>query len=144
MLMNGVNPMPKAKKQTLNEEQVAQGKKEAGMLEHPIFAVSPKYDPLIKRKEGEPEPPQRLDFVEAEKWYDARAFAIRFYGTAEVNIRPVGDAAPHEKGVLPRWQLRWIGNGASGTLAMQARLIDRHPDSVPPGQGWHALDKLRG
>lgn len=99
--------------QTVDEEQHAQGKKDIGEFYFPIYAVSPKYsDPSLSKEET-------LEFIEAERFSDARSFGIRLFGVAEVHIQSVEPTRPY-----PRWQVKWAGHAVgSPTLRMQARRV---------------------
>lgn len=108
--------MKKQKKRTLNEEQLAQAQKEAGIANGQVYLVRPKNDPLSKA-------PKKIigwTFIEAERFFDVRSFGCLIFGVSEVEI-----TVPPERAVrYPCWQLRWTGT-ASGekTLRMQARLL---------------------
>ncbi len=120
----------------LNDEAEAQGRKEAGAINHPIYAITP--------PEGAPSTGtltsnghnghngsevmingrsrRAFIFVESGRWFDARAFGVRYYGVPEVVISPMKEAEPLP---LPRWQLRWVGNtNGNNPLRVQARLIE--------------------
>lgn len=50
-------------------------------------------------------------YIETERWFDARAFAIKILGVVEVECVQVGE----DRRPFPRYQLCWIGTAASGT-----------------------------
>lgn len=60
--------------------------------------------------------------VQAERWFDARAFGREFLGVPDVIVRKMGELAPF----LARWQVRWVGTAATGTtnpLRRQIRFV---------------------
>ncbi len=122
--------MAKQKKQTLNEEQIAQGIKESGKFQHQIWKITPKYDPTVRTKT-----PRNMEpvYVESAKWFDAKTFGEKFYGTSEVNSERVPE---EEKKPLPRYQLRWAGNAANSpnTLRLQCRYVV--VESIQPEERW--------
>lgn len=108
-------------KGALNEEQEAQARKEAGGFYHPIYECHPI------------DQPQKKIFVESERWFDARAFAIRRLGVPEVRAIRV------DVRELPRFQIRWVGTAASGTtnqLRMQWRNVTDPNQVAMANTGW--------
>lgn len=64
-------------------------------------------------------------FVEAERYYDARAFGERLFGVPQVRCARVDVGTSP----LPRWEIRWEGNAVTPvTLRLQARLLKRPGD----------------
>jgi hypothetical protein len=50
-------------------------------------------------------------YIEAERWVDARAFAVKQLGAVEVTCERVEYGRP-----FPRTQIRWVGTAASRTM----------------------------
>lgn len=69
------------------------------------------------------EPAKPAIVVVANKWFDARTFATRYFGGVDVDVSAV-DA---EQSTPPQfWELRWQGNaGGSNPLHLEARLVTR-------------------
>lgn len=110
--------------ETMNEKQEAQARKESGNARHPIFAASPKPDEKTPTGTMNGHAQMPLVFIESERWFDARAFAVRLFGVPEVAISRIDDydaARP----LLPRWQVRWVGTCGSHAepLRLQKRKI---------------------
>lgn len=135
------------KQANLHEEQLAQGAKEAGVLVHPIYAASPKVDELTERAQEaynqrrgdtlpsgvrEKEKPA-LIFIESERFFDARAFAQRFFGVPAVDIKRIEDTPQRP---IPRWQVRWFGHASvsnAGLTARARRITGEVPFDENPG-----------
>lgn len=67
-------------------------------------------------------------FVEAERYYDARAFGERVFGVPQVECTRVPESVS-DRLALPRWEIRWEGNAVTPvSLRLQARLLKRRSD----------------
>ncbi len=75
-------------------------------------------------------------YVEAERWVDARAFALRKLGVCEAEVKPHA-LVDGERKPLPRWQVRGIGISGHPTngYRMQARQIQNEP-TKDQGEHW--------
>lgn len=117
-------------KETLNEEQIKTAQKEAGGFYFPVYMIQIKYskeEQLAKLNSPEG---IKFIFVEAERWADARAYGVRYFGVSEVDI------SKKEDRVLPRIQLRWAGNAAAANnLRLQHRTIV-HDRVYTMHDGW--------
>ncbi len=137
------------KRQSLNEEQLAQGLKETGVTQNRLFFATKRVVLVDGRIKSKGANGRVLDSgsmsiiksltVEAERFYDARAFANRYFGTSECEIVPF-----KENQVLPlfpRWQIRWTGNACNGNnLAMQHRRVMEPRDTEDDGTRVPWLD----
>lgn len=132
-MLNGTSKM---KRETLNEEQLALGAKEAGTLQRPLFLATARLprNPVKSTSKMKIEVISgkkiKQEFyilqsitIEADRFFDARAFAMRHFGVSEVETKLVKrDGGPVL--LFPRWQVRWDGNACNGnTLKMQARQV---------------------
>lgn len=75
-------------------------------------------------KHHDPERPNRVIYVETERWFDARAFAIRTIGCVDADVVMASETPT--KFLFPRYQLTWFGTAASGTtnpLRQMARYL---------------------
>ncbi len=69
-------------------------------------------------------------YIEAERWVDARSFALRKLGVPEVLVVP----HDQEGRPIPRWQIRFTGSAGGGNpLRMQARQLQNEPTSAEDG-----------
>jgi hypothetical protein len=136
---------------SLNEEQEAQVRKDAGGARGLVFKVHVKADMTVYRPNPAPplngEAPAQHNavrapaqiLVEAERWTDARAFAVRKLGVPEVTLERMPEGSPYE---FPRWQVRFEGYAGHTTnpVRMQARLIENA--NVKPGHGWKDVREI--
>ena len=112
-------------------------------MQHLIFAASPrKLQPhpafpkatLASETNGHGGP---ITFIEAERFFDARAFAVRLFGVSEVSITRI-DNHDVARVPCPRWQLRWVGTQGSheNPLRLQRREIFREEEAKDGGPKW--------
>ena len=67
------------------------------------------------------DPGSKMVYIEAERWVDARTFALCMFSGAEIDLPP---AIQRTDLVRSRWQIRWIGQaGGDPTPTMQARFV---------------------
>lgn len=157
---------------TLNEQQEAGARKDAGGFHHTMFVARLKSGPPIDyrpnpapplQREGEPRitveshtngagfgsvivgvPPSLVViYIEAERWVDARAFAIRKLGVSEADVKPL----PVEDGVakpIPRWQVRFQGTSGHPTdgMRMQARQLQNEPTKDQAEAWWKDVREI--
>lgn len=126
-------------KETLNEEQLKQARKEsADAFNYAVWVVSPKPstvttpNPLMvippklptvtpSVTESSSATEQTSACVEAERFVDARTFACRLFGVSEVVISK--HVTPGRK-PIPRWQVKFAGHAAgANNVRMQSRQI---------------------
>lgn len=121
-------------KETLNEEQLKQAAKEAGGFCFCIFKVTGiKIGDSKKGVQNE----TLTTHVEAERFFDAKAFGSRLMGISEVDLERA--ASEDDPRIFPRWQVRWEGHAAgSNTLHMQARLVESESKSTK----WRPIREL--
>lgn len=121
--------MTTPKEPALNAQQEAGARKEMGGFFHPIYAVVAKYDPLVPAEKRNND----TVFIEAERWFDARAHGIRHFGVSEVHIKL------HELTArpLPRIQLRWVGFASSGHNNNRVQIRTLTTENQNPEHGWH-------
>jgi len=113
-------------KQSLNEEQELGAKKDMGKFSHPIYEICA----MTVTDEG---PIRRYVYVEAARWFDARAEGLRHFGVPELeSITLLVDG----KRPLPRIQLRWVGYPSSGHNNLRVQTRDIFSESVPLENGW--------
>ena len=111
----------KPKTQTLNEQQEAQAAKEIGVFRYPIYAASAILSDVEKQARRD-KTLINFAYVEAERWVDARSFALRLFGVAEVSlVRKSSKLLRKHFKHAGRWQIRWEGH--SGFVSMQARFM---------------------
>jgi hypothetical protein len=113
-------------KKNLNEEQLAQAVKEArgnGNFRFPVYLVK-----TLEQVTSSVKITKQAVFIEAERWVDARSFAIRLLGVGEVEIE-----LAKEQDALPRHQVQWRREAMTGTLRMQSRLVTKPTGQTEPG-----------
>jgi hypothetical protein len=138
----------------LNAEQEAGARKDAGGFNHPLFVATLKESVTYVRQTPAPpivhepgviiEPtavrvPDRQIYIEAERWTDARSFAMRKLGVSEATVLPIHIVQGGRP--LPRWQIQFVGSaGGSDPMRMQARLIQN--ETADNDAGWLDVREL--
>ena len=112
----------------INEEQVATAKKEnvGHRFDYQVFTATPSHDLPVKK--GEEPKPRPQAFIEAERWIDARNFACRLFGCAEVKAVPTHSTDKP----MPRYQVQQYGMAMGGdSIRLQYRQITFNSGADP-------------
>lgn len=100
---------------------------------YPVFRCTPKPAEDLKPVQKELNSIIHID-IESEKWFDARAYAMQFFGIPEVNIEKLD--VTNGSRPLPRHQIRWTGHAMRGSDGLKQLFRVLEKTDTPFEKGW--------